>query len=336
MEVPWSTPSQSGGVLDVPARARRHPLRAARRCHGRLRSGALAGLALAAFGLGSVLAGPACASLQELAEEPGEVAATPVASGDDYNLNAVLWVQSAVEYWGVALQAYELASIQLERALEDPRRTAALEQRQRGSELADLPPAVILDVDETVLDNSPYQARLIEDRQQFGRGSWNRWSNEAAADPVPGALEFCREAAQRGVTVFYVTNRDAVLEEATRENLRRLGFPLDEEVDTVLTRGEKAEWASSDKTPRRRHVAARYRVLLLIGDNLGDFAPADDGAVGQRAAFAREHRDFWGERWIVLPNPMYGSWEGAVIDFDYDLPRERKLARKRDALAPRR
>jgi len=248
-------------------------------------------------------------------------------------LNATLWVQTAVEYRASALQAYELAGRMLEPALEDSSWTAALEQT---GDYAALPPAVVLDVDETVLDNSPYQARLILDRDVFGPRTWDAWVEERAAAAIPGALEFCLRAAEHDVTVFYVTNRDAHLEEATRDNLAALGFPLDADLDTVLTRGETEEWDTSDKAPRRRAVAAEHRILLLIGDNMGDFVSASEGSVAERMAFAREHREAWGSRWITLPNPQYGSWEGAVLGFDYSRPRQEALEVKRRALDPGR
>lgn len=269
------------------------------------------------------------------ARTPEDSTAGVEAAGDVglEGLNATLWVQTAVEYEASALQAYELAGRMLERALADPTWTAALEQT---GDFSELPPAVILDVDETVLDNGPYQARLILDRDVFGPETWDAWVEERAAAPVPGALEFCVRAAERGVTVFYVTNRRAHLEEATRDNLAAHGFPLAEGVDAVMTRGETEEWDTSDKGPRRRAVAAGYRILLLVGDNMGDFVSAAEGTVAERQEFATEHREAWGSRWITLPNPQYGSWEGAVLGFDYSRPRDEVLESKRRALDPRR
>lgn len=248
-------------------------------------------------------------------------------------LNATLWTQRSVEYDGIAWQAYVVARIMLERALEDPSWSAALEQSDASAEL---PPAVILDVDETVLDNSPYQARLVLDEGVFERETWDAWVLESAAEAVPGALEFCQYAASRGVTVVYLTNRRAHLEEATRANLAALGFPIDEDIDAVLTRGERPEWDFSDKGPRRQHVAATHRILLLIGDNMGDFVSAASGTVAERATFAGEHADWWGRRWIVLPNSQYGSWEGAIIGYDYSLPLADQRRLKLDALDPSR
>ena len=248
-------------------------------------------------------------------------------------LNATLWVQTAAEYYGAAMQSYALAERMLEEGLADPGWSASLEQLSDGG-FAERPPAVILDVDETVLDNSAFQARLIEDGGEYSTAIWNDWVREEKATPLPGALEFTLEAASRGVAVYYVTNRRAVVEEATRANLARYGFPLSEAEDRLLTRGEIDDLG--DKTARRRHVAERYRILLLIGDNLGDFASEVDVGVDERAAIATDHAAFWGRRWIVLPNPQYGSWEGALFGFDYALDPARRLALKRSMLETER
>ena len=225
------------------------------------------------------------------------------------NLNAVLWVQSALEYEATTLQAFRLAQLQLDAALQDPGWTAALEQTGDSSKL---PPAVIVDVDETVLDNSYYQARMVRDGTEFSPRTWDLWVMEARATAIPGAREFTQHAAERGVTVFYVTNRTENIEEATRRNLAEEGFPVATDVDTVLTRGERPEWEVSAKGPRRAHVARDYRVLLLVGDDLGDFVTDASGTPQERRQRTAPHEAWWGRRWIMLPNPTYGSWERAI------------------------
>ena len=238
------------------------------------------------------------------------VAAQAQTAKPDENLNAVLWVQTAVEYEASALQAYRTAQAQLETALRTPRWTAALEQ---NGVLASLPPAVILDIDETVLDNSYYQARVVRDDTEFSDRTWTAWVEERKATAIPGALEFTRDAAARGVALFYITNRTEAEEPATRDNLAALGFPIDRTTDTVLTRGEKPEWKASVKGPRRAYVAARYRILLLIGDDLGDFVGDASGTPEARRQRTAAHADRWGRHWIMLPNPTYGSWERALL-----------------------
>lgn len=223
------------------------------------------------------------------------------------------WVQTSGTYTALALQAYATARRQLEQALADSTWTAYPPQAN-APDLSRRPPAVIVDVDETVLDNSPYQAWLIITRQNFSPGSWARWVQAAQARSVPGAVTFVQATRQRGVLVFYVTNRTADLEEATRRNLLAVGFPLPDTVDVILTRGERPEWATADKEPRRAFVGRHYRILLQIGDQLGDFLPEPKVTVEARRALVQRYRTWWGTRWIVLPNPQYGLWQHAPDD----------------------
>lgn len=277
----------------------------------------------------------ACAHAGQPREETARPAVSDLAAippGFE-GLNPTLWVQTSVEYRGLASQSYQLARQRLDEALADPSWTAALEQTD---EYFDLPAAVILDVDETVLDNSYYQARLTIDAQLYVPPTWDEWVQEGVATPVPGALEFCQYAASRGVTVFYVTNRAAHLEEPTSANLMQYGFPFQEGVDTLLLRGERPEWDTSDKAPRRTEVASGYRILLLIGDNMGDFVSASSGTVAERKAFADQNASYFGTRWITLPNTQYGSWEGAVLGFDFSRPLEEQRRIKIEALDPKR
>lgn len=271
---------------------------------------------------GLVLAAGAMSCATTLSPPAGAVVQTTCTGAD---LDGTLWLQTAVEAEGLARQAYAVAARMLEAALADPGWTAALEQQ---GEFSRLPPAVILDVDETVLDNSPFEARALRRGEPFETVRWKEWVARAEALPRPGAVEFCRAAAARGVAVIFVTNRDADEEEATRENLRRAGFPLDTVADPLLTKGEKPEWGS-DKGTRRAYVAATHRVLLLVGDDLGDFVSGARSDLPQRRELAQAHRDAWGTRWIVLPNPVYGSWERALTGGAED---EQACRRKVDAL----
>jgi 5'-nucleotidase (lipoprotein e(P4) family) len=225
-------------------------------------------------------------------------------------LNATLWLQQSVEYRAAALGTYAAARHALDAALADPSWTAATEDVPHDSTQ---PPAVILDLDETALDNSPFQSRVIRAGQTFDAKTWQKWTEEAAAPAVPGAAEFLQYAKSRGVTPFYITNRDAP-EEApgTLENLKRLGFPLMENGENLMLRGGRPEW-KSDKSGRRAHVAASYRVLLLIGDDFNDFQNARDKNAAERDAMFSPTESWWGTRWFMLPNPMYGSWERAII-----------------------
>ena len=243
-------------------------------------------------------------------------------------LHSTTWVRTAPEYDAVAREAFRLAMDRLPEALEHPFWTAAVEQTGGYQEL---PPAVIVDVDETILDNTPFQARMIHEGEEFDPEAWAAWVEEAAARPVPGALEFARAAERRGVEIFYVTNRDQPLEAATRRNLQAVGFPLGPAgQDRVLTRGERREW-TSDKSSRRAAVARRHRILLIIGDDLNDFLSARLSPA-QRDSLAARYDDRWGRQWIMLPNPLYGSWEDALYGFQSGLSADEKTRRKADAL----
>jgi len=223
--------------------------------------------------------------------------------------DSLVWFRTSVEYRATALQAYRLAALMLDRALADRTWTAALEQT---GDFASKPPAVILDVDETVLDNSESEERNIREGTVYSEARWAEWCHERKAAPIPGALEFTRAAAAKGVAVFYVTNRDRALEQATRDNLAKYGFPLDPGRDTVFTRAERPEWAASEKSSRRSRVAQDFRILLLIGDDFGDFVAGARVTLAERRALVDAHAAMWGLKWIALPNPMYGSWKTAA------------------------
>jgi len=225
-------------------------------------------------------------------------------------VDATLWMQTSAEYAAMSRQIWTLATRQLPVALADTTWSAALGQ---AGGFGSLPPAVIVDVDETILDNAPYAARLVERDEPFTEASWAVWVEEAKARPVPGALEFVRAARELGIEVFYVTNRLANREQATRRNLDAMGFPPGDADDVYLMLEEREEWGS-DKTSRRDWVAGRYRVLMLAGDDLNDFVAARGLSVEARSEIVRQHANEWGNRWIVLANPTYGSWESALLD----------------------
>lgn len=244
------------------------------------------------------------------------------------NLNAVLWMQTSAEYRASAQQAYRLAAMQVDTAMRDARWSAAAEQTADPSAL---PPAVILDLDETVLDNSAFEARQMRDGQPFSEEVWDRWCEERRANAIPGAVAFLEYVKSRGVTPIYITNRDHKVEPATRDVLAKLGVPVDATRDTVLTRHENG-WDASDKSARRRFIAASYRVLLLLGDNFEDFAPGTQASIADRAVLMDKYADYWGTKWIVLPNPTYGSWELAISFGQGHLTEAQVLAAKYRAL----
>ena len=218
-----------------------------------------------------------------------------------------LWVQTAPEWRGLCLQTYRAATAALDRALKDKKSTAAVEQTGNFKKLK---PAIILDIDETVLDNSPGQARQVITRTDFQPKEWHHWVQEQQAVAIPGAAEFCQYADRRKVKVFFVTNRDQNQKAATLANLKKAGFPTSPE--TLLCRGDRPEWNTSEKTARRQEIAKTYRILLLLGDDLGDFLPGVRTSIEQRATLVAPYLENWGRKWFLLPNPGYGSWEEAL------------------------
>jgi acid phosphatase len=226
-------------------------------------------------------------------------------------LDAILWAQTSAEHDALCRQAYAVAQARVEQALKDPSWTAMPEE-QKG-EFASLPPAVVFDADETLIDNSEYEAALITENKGYDIPLFDdKWVPLAAAKALPGAVEFTKWLREKGVEPIVITNRDEPPSRAdTVKNLLALGFPLKPDGSTVLLR-EKARPEWREKAGRRAFVAQSYRVLLLVGDDLGDFVTVTGADLEKRRKLLEDRKDWWGVRWIVLPNPMYGSWERAL------------------------
>ncbi len=219
----------------------------------------------------------------------------------------------------------------LEASLADKSWTAAPAE-QMGS-FADKPPAVMLDIDETVLDNSSYEAWLINNDKSYGSKTWGPFVDSATSLAIPGSLDFIKYAGSKGVKVFYVSNRKAHLEKGTRKNLLALGYPIDTSEDTVLLRQEKEAWNSSSKSPRRAYITANYRLVIVVGDNLSDFTDSYGGSIAEREAVMKQTRDMWGSKWIMIANPMYGSWESAAFGHNRKLEKNKQRKMKHDAMS---
>lgn len=258
-------------------------------------------------------------------------ASKPAKAND--NLNAVLWMQTSAEYGAVCETIYRAATAQLDAALADKQRDALVPE-ERGNAATGLPPAVIMDVDETVLDNSPYQARLVASGKEYDDVSWDAWVAEKKAQPLPGVVAFAQAATARGITVLYLSNRDEHLQAATIANLKAVGLPVkDDGVFLGLgTLVKDCEQNGSEKNCRRRLAGQKYRVLMQFGDQLGDFVQVLANTPKQRGQLAGQYRDWFGQRWWMLPNPTYGSWEPAVFDNDWSQPQARRRAAKEAAL----
>lgn len=260
-------------------------------------------------------------------------AASGTAASADDNLNAVLWVQRSAEYRAAAAQAYRAAALQLDAALAASDWNALVPE-ERAAAARRLPPAVVVDVDETVLDNSPYQARLVAEGAEYNETTWDAWVRERKARAVPGVVEFARAAQARGITMVYVTNRAQHLAEPTIANLRAVGLPVaGPEVFLGLgTVVDGCEQEGSEKNCRRIDVGRRYRVLMQFGDQLGDFVHVQANTPAAREALLATHGAWFGSRWWMLPNPTYGSWEPALFGNNWRQPRDARRAAKRAAL----
>lgn len=304
------------------------------RIHLRAAPARVAFLAAAALTLAACRHVPASTEVPAAAATDS-VAATSIAAAADDNLNAVLWLQRSVEYRTISESLFHAATGRLDAALTDPSWDALVPaERAAAGDAAGLPPAVILDIDETVLDNSAYQARLVIDGGEFSDATWDAWVEERRAIAVPGAVAFTRAAAAKGVTVFYISNRSAALGDATLANLRSQGLPV-QHGEVFLGLGTPVpgcEQAGSGKTCRRQLVGRGHRVLMQFGDQLGDFVQAAANTREQHEALHVDYRDWFGERWWVLPNPTYGAWEPASFGNDWRLPRAERRVRKREAL----
>jgi 5'-nucleotidase (lipoprotein e(P4) family) len=248
-------------------------------------------------------------------------------------LYAVAWQQTALEYQATARSVYAGARRALAPVVQwhqqaggssgAEERAAAVAQlapwnamplAERAGDDSGQPLAIILDADETVIDNSPYQARRIDAGAGFDDASWSAWVAERRAKAVPGAVEFTQWAAGAGIAVFYVTNRSAADGPATADNLRALGFPLPEGEERLLLLDDSRGFGS-DKISRRQRVDRDFRVIGLFGDNLGDFLGGVKTDNATRARKLATYRDWWGSRWFMLPNPMYGSWVDATAKY---------------------
>ncbi|HVK50336.1 MAG TPA: 5'-nucleotidase, lipoprotein e(P4) family [Pseudoxanthomonas sp.] len=260
--------------------------------------------------------------------------ATPVATAAGHdNLNAVAWVQTSVEYRALSEQSYRAAADRLDAALKE-KHWDALVPAERGNAATGLKPAVVMDVDETVLDNSPYQARLVRDGKQYDDISWDQWVAEKKAKAVPGVVDFAKAAAAKGVTILYISNRAVHLKEATLANLRAVGMPVADDsvflgLGTVLP---GCEQNGSEKNCRRQLAGQKYRVLMQFGDQIGDFVQVEVNTREGRDALYDEYEDWFGERWWMLPNPTYGSWEPALFNNDWQQSEAARHEAKRAAL----
>ncbi|WP_339732008.1 HAD family acid phosphatase [uncultured Gimesia sp.] len=259
------------------------------------------------------------------AQEPESPTIAP--SQTDQGLNATLWMQTSVEHDFACIQSYRLATMQATQALHDPCWTATTEQ-QAG--YAQLPPAVILDLDETVLNNALFMGQLVKHDTSWNEILWEQWVRSKRSTAVPGVKPFLQHLVAQGIAVYFITNRDVKLETPTVENLSRvLDMPITK--SQVLFQKEKPDW-TWNKTSRRAAVACSHRILLLLGDDFNDFVYQGKLPPKERVEQGKRYQEYWGRRWIILPNPVYGDWEKSLYLYESSLPTAKKIQLKFDAL----
>jgi 5'-nucleotidase (lipoprotein e(P4) family) len=210
---------------------------------------------------------------------------------------AAVFQQRAAEYSALCQQAYNLASWQIDAALKQPHNK---------------PLAIVSDIDETLLDNSPYAVTMAKKGQTYEQTSWLEWTSKADAKPMFGSQAFYNETAKKGVEIFYITNRSVKDKPGTIANLKKYGFPFADETHVIVRE------TVSSKEQRRQKVAETHEIVLLLGDNLSDFSMAfDEKSEAGRQQSVSDNASAFGKRFIVLPNTGYGDWESAIFDYDY-------------------
>ncbi len=212
---------------------------------------------------------------------------------------ASLYNYYADEYRALTYQAFNIAKERIDAIRQDNPTNENL--------------AIVVDIDETLLDNSPHQALMIVSDSSYPF-MWNEWCDLAKASPVPGALEFLQYADEQGFNIFYVSNRKKkYVQESSMKNLINLGFPQVTEEHFMLRMERTEENPNpSDKQARRDVIAGLgLEIVLLIGDNLGDFY-TDERSQTARAEQLESFKNEFGHKFIVLPNAMYGNWPGSI------------------------
>ena len=246
----------------------------------------------------------------------------------EQSMLSVLYVQTSTEFAANNIQTFNNASKALDMALKDKTWTAALEQKDN---FISKEPAIIIDVDETVLDNSSFQSRTILSGLSYPNG-WAKWVNESKATAVEGVYEFLHYANESNVKIFYVTNRLESFREPTIRNLKSLGLPFDDSLNSLIMREDEDV---RDKTERRKNIAENYRIVLLLGDQLTDFISTKEAYVyhSDRKKLANKYSDMWGSKWFMITNPTYGRWELSIYD---EMPKseEEAIQKRKETLNP--
>ena len=209
---------------------------------------------------------------------------------------SALWQQNAGEFRALCYQAYNFAQIRVDENLKNP---------------SSKPLAIITDIDETFLDNSPYDVEESKKGKNFDPKTWMNWTAKGEAKAFPGSVKFFNYAASKNIQVFYISNRDENDRVGTLKNLKDLGFPNADNAHLML------KSTTSDKEDRRLEVLKTYDVILYLGDNLADFSKIfNKKPQDERNELVDQNAANFGKLFIVLPNSGYGDWESAVKGYN--------------------
>ncbi|MBU8893676.1 MAG: 5'-nucleotidase, lipoprotein e(P4) family [Bacteroidales bacterium] len=231
----------------------------------------------------------------------------------DHLIMSTLWYQKSGEMKAIYYQCFNWAKLRVEMSLQNNH--------------SEIKKAVVVDIDETMLDNSPFETKSINTGQGYSRETWGGWTSKIDAKPLPGAVEFSKYAESRGVEVFYISNRGVADFDVTLKNLQNENFAFADSAHLLLKTN------TNSKKERRSLVTENYEIILLIGDNLGDFSEIfEDRSLNYGFDEVEKHKSDFGDKFIVLPNPMYGSWENAVFENNKELTNEEKYALRKNAL----
>lgn len=226
-------------------------------------------------------------------EEKGEYSLTADQLLAQQTMLAVDWWQNSAEMRALFVQGYSLARIRLDEALAN-----------KGEK----PLAIALDLDETVLDNGPYQAQNVKDGTAFNPETWDAWCRLKVAKAVPGAKDFLTYADEKGVQIYYISDRGVNVLQETIENLKNEGIPVQGE-DHVLLKDPEDK---TGKLGRRQKVAEENDLVMLFGDNVNDFEEFSKKDLTERLNKFEELQAEFGNKFIIFPNPMYGGFESSL------------------------
>lgn len=212
---------------------------------------------------------------------------------------SAIWQQNSGEFRALCYQAYNIAQMRIDENV-----------KKKSSK----PLAIITDIDETFLDNSPYAVTEAKNGKDYDPKTWMNWTAKAEAKAYPGSLDFFKYATSKNITVFYITNRDENDRDGTLKNLKDLGFPFADDAHLML------KSTTSDKEDRRLEVLKNYDVIVYLGDNINDFSEMFyKKPQVERNRLVDENAHEFGKRFIIIPNSGYGDWETALPAYNYKL-----------------